>query len=186
MYPLPQNSIQEENESRLKSGNAYSHSVQNLVSSISLSKNIKIKIYRTIILPVIFNGYETLSRTLRVEHGLRLFENRVLRRIFGRKRYEVTGEWRKLHNEELNDLYSSPSIVRVMKSRRMRWAGHVALWWRGEVYTGFWRGNLRERDHLKDPGIDGMIILRWIFRKWDLRAWTGSMWLRIGTGCGHL
>ena len=66
------------------------------------------------------------SLTLREEHRLRVFENRVLRRIFGPKRDEVTGEWRKLHNEELSDLFSSPNIVRVVKSRRMRWAGHVA------------------------------------------------------------
>ena len=86
---------------------------------------VKIKIYRTIILPVVFYGCETWSLTLREEHRLRVFENRVLR-IFGPRRDEVTGEWRKLHNEELNDLYSSPNIVRVIKSRRMRWAGHVA------------------------------------------------------------
>ena len=91
-----------------------------------LSKNLKIKIYRIIIMPVILYGYETLSLTLREESRLRVFDNRLLRRIFGPKRDEVTGEWRKLHNEELNDLYSSPNIVRVIKSRRMRWAGHVA------------------------------------------------------------
>ena len=71
-------------------------------------------------------GCETWSLTLREEHKLRVFENRVLRTIFGPKRDGVTGEWRKLHSEELNDLYSSPNIVRVIKSRRMRWAGHVA------------------------------------------------------------
>ena len=91
-----------------------------------LSKNLKIKIYRTVILPVVLYGCETWSLTLRVERKLRVFENRVLRRIFRPRRDEVTGEWRKLHNEELNDLYSSPNIVRVIKSRRMRWAGHVA------------------------------------------------------------
>ena len=85
-----------------------------------------IPITRTIILPVVLYGCETWSLTLREEHGLRVFENRVLRRIFGPKRDGVTGEWRKLHNEELNDLYSSHNIVRVIKSRRMRWAGHVA------------------------------------------------------------
>jgi len=74
-----------------------------------------------------------------------LFENRVLRRILGPKRDEVTGEWRKLHNGELNDLYSSPNNVRVIKSRRMRWVGQVARMGRGEVYTGFWWGNVRER-----------------------------------------
>jgi hypothetical protein len=84
------------------------------------------RIYKTIILPVILYGCETWSLTLREELRLRLFENRVLRRIFGPKRDEVTGGWRKLHNEELRDLYSSPSIIRIIKSRRMRWAGHVA------------------------------------------------------------
>jgi hypothetical protein len=75
---------------------------------------------------VVLYGCETWSLTLREEHRLRVFENRVLRRIFGTKRNEVTGEWRKLHNEELCDLYSSPSIIRIIKSRRMRWAGYVA------------------------------------------------------------
>jgi hypothetical protein len=91
-----------------------------------LSRNVKIKIYKTIILPVVLYGCETLSFTLREEHILRVFENRVLRRIFGPKRDEVTGGWRKMHNEELHGLYSLPSIVRVIKARRMRWAGHVA------------------------------------------------------------
>jgi hypothetical protein len=91
-----------------------------------LSKNLKIKVYRTIILPVILYGCETWSLTLRKERRLTVFENRVSRRVFGPKRDEVRGEWRKLHNEELSDLYSLPNIVRVVKSRRMRWAGHVA------------------------------------------------------------
>ena len=106
-----QNSIYEEIKSRLKSGNVCYLSVQNLFSSSLLSKNIKIKIYRTIILPVILYGCETWSLTFREEHGLRVFENRVLRRIFGPKRDEVTGEYRKLSNEELDDLYCSPNIV---------------------------------------------------------------------------
>jgi len=100
--------------------------VQNLLSSSLLSKNLKIKVYRTIILPVVLYGCEIWSLTLRKKRRLRVFENRVLRRIFGPKRDEVTGEWRKLNNEELNNLYSSPNIVRVIKSRIMRWAGHVA------------------------------------------------------------
>jgi hypothetical protein len=91
-----------------------------------LSKNLKIKIYRTIILPVVLYRCKTWSLILREERRLRVFENRVLRRVFGPKRDEVTGEWGKLHNEKLNDLYSLPNIVRVVKSRRMRWAGHVA------------------------------------------------------------
>ena len=121
-----QNSIQEEIKSRLKLGNASYYSVQNLLSSRLLSKNLKIKIYRTIILPVVLYGCETWSLTLREERRLRVYENRVLRRVFGPKRDEVTGEWRKLRNEELRDLYFLPNIVWVVKSRRMRWAGHVA------------------------------------------------------------
>ena len=94
--------------------------MQNLLSSSLLSKNLKIKIHRTIILPVVLYGCETLSLTLREEPRLRVFEIRVLRRIFGPKRDGVTAEWRKLHNEDLNDLYCSPNIVRLIKSRRMR------------------------------------------------------------------
>jgi hypothetical protein len=100
--------------------------VRLLKSSHLLSINVKIKIHKTIILPVVLYGCETWSLTLREEHRLRAFENRVLRRIFRPKRDEVTGGWRKLHNEELHGLYSSPNIVRVIKARRMRWAGHVA------------------------------------------------------------
>jgi len=121
-----QNSIAEEIKSRLKSGNVCYNSVQNLLSSRLLSKNLKTKIYRTVILPFVLYGCETWSLTLREERKLRMFENMVLRRIFGSRKDEVTGEWRRLHNEELNDLYSSPSIVRVIKSRRIRWAAHVA------------------------------------------------------------
>jgi hypothetical protein len=102
------------------------HSVQNLLSSQLLSKNLKTRIYTTIILPVVLYGCETWSLTLREAHRLGVFENRVLRTIFGPKRDEVTGDWRKLHNEELHDLYSSQSIIRIMKSRRMRCARHVA------------------------------------------------------------
>jgi hypothetical protein len=91
-----------------------------------LLKNLKIRIYKTIILPVVLYGCETWYLTLREKHRLGVFENRVLSRRFGPKRDEVTGEWRKLHNEELHDLYSSPKIIRIMKLRRMRWEGHVA------------------------------------------------------------
>jgi hypothetical protein len=88
-----------------------------------LSRKVKIRIYKTIILPVVLYGCETLSLTLGEEHRLRVFENRVLRRIFEPMRCEVKGEWRKVHNEELRDLYSSPSIIRILRSRRTRWAG---------------------------------------------------------------
>jgi len=113
-----QNSIPEEIKSRLRSGNACYHSVQNLLSCRLLSKNLKIKIYRTIILPIVFYGCQTWSLTLREERKLRVFENMVLRRILGPRRHEVTGELRRLHNEELNDLYSSPNIVRMIKSKK--------------------------------------------------------------------
>ena len=106
------NSIQEKIKSRFKVGNACYYSVQNLLSSSLLSKKLKIKIYRTIILPVVLYGCETWSLTLREERRLRVFENRVLRRVFRPERDEVTEEWRKLNNEELSDLYSLPNIVR--------------------------------------------------------------------------
>ena len=101
----------------LMSGNACYHSVQNLFSSRLLSNNLKIKMYRTIIFSVVLYEYESWSLTLREERKLRVFENMVLRVIFGPRRDEVTGEWRRLHKKELNDLYSSPNIVRVIKSR---------------------------------------------------------------------
>jgi hypothetical protein len=95
-----------------------------------------INIYRTIILPVVLYVCESWSLTVREECRLRVFENRVLRRIFGPKRNEVTGEWRRLHNKELYALYSSPNIIRVIKSRRLRWAGHVARMGRGKIVQG--------------------------------------------------
>jgi len=104
---------------------------------------------------------------LREERKLRVFENMVLR-IFGPRRDEVTGEWRRLHNEELNDLYSSSNIVRLIKSRRMRWAGHVARMGEETGCIGSWWGNRRERDHWGDRGVDGWIILGWISRRWDV------------------
>ena len=96
------------------------------MSSSFLYKNVKVKIYRTIILPIVLYGCEVWSLTLRQECRLRVFENKMLRRIFGPKRDEVTGEWRRLHNKELYALYYPPDISRVIKSRRLRWAGHVA------------------------------------------------------------
>jgi hypothetical protein len=116
----------EEIKNRLNSGNACYHSVQSLLSSRLLSRHFKVKILKTTILPVVLYGCETSSLTLREEHRLRVFKIRVLRRIFGPKGDEVTGEWRKLHSRELHNLYSSPVNFKQNKSRRMRWAVHVA------------------------------------------------------------
>jgi hypothetical protein len=123
---MDQNSNKEEIKGRLKSGNVCYYSVQNLLCSSLLYKNLKIKIHRTIIMSVVLYGCETWSMILREEGRLRVFENRVLRRILGHKRDKVTGEWRKLHKEEIKVLYYTPTILRVIKWRRMRWAWHVA------------------------------------------------------------
>ena len=107
-------------------------------------------------------------------------------RIFGPRRDEVTGEWRRLHNEELNDLYSSHNIVRMIKSRRMRWAGHVA---RMGEQRGLYRillGKSEGRNHWGDLGVDGWIIFEQIFRRWDVGIWTVLGWPRIETGGGRL
>ena len=163
------------------------YSVQNLLSSSLLSKKLKIKIYITIILPVVLYGCETWSLTLREKRRLKVFENRVLRRVFGPKRDEVTGEWRKLHNEGHNDLYSLPNIVRVVKSRRMRWAGHVARMGEGRGVHRVLVGKSEGKNQWGNPDVDGRIILRWIFRKWDVGVvGTGWSWLRIGIAGGHL
>jgi hypothetical protein len=114
-----QNLIQEEIKRRLNSGNTCYHSVQNLSSSCLPSKNIKTRIHKTIILPVVLYGCETWSPTLREEHRLAVVGNRMLRRIFGLKRDKMMRQWRKLHTEELRDLYSSPNIIRIIKLRRM-------------------------------------------------------------------
>jgi hypothetical protein len=121
-----QNHMHEEITRRLNSGNACYHLVQNLLSFRLFSRDIKVKIHKNTILPVVLYGCETWSLTLWEYHRLRVFENRVLRRIFGPKMDEVSVEWRKLHNGEFHNLYSSPDIIRQIKSRRTRWAGHVA------------------------------------------------------------
>jgi hypothetical protein len=156
------------------------------LSSHLISKNLKIKIYKTVILLVMLYGCETWSLTLREEHRLRVFENRVLRRIFGPKR-EEDGPWRKLHNDELHSLYSSPNIVRVIKSRRMRWMGHVACMEEGRgVYVVLvgrpkgkrplgrpwcrWEDNINL--NLREIGIDGV---NWIQLAQDMVHWQASV-----------
>jgi hypothetical protein len=134
-----------------------------------------------IILPVILYGCETWSLTLREEHRLRVFGNRVLRRIFGPKRDEVMGEWRKFHNEELCDLYSSPSIIRIIKSRRMRWEGHVARMGEKRNAYRLLVGKPEGKRPLGRPRCRWM-ILGWILGRWDGVMWTGLVRLRIGTG----
>jgi hypothetical protein len=156
-----QNCMHEEINRRLNLGNACYHSVQGLLSSHLLSRNVKVKIYKTIILPVVLYGCETWSLTLKEEHRLRVFENRVLRRIFGPKRYEVMGEWRKLHNGKLHNLYSLPDIIRQIKSRRMRWVGHEARMGEGRNVYRVLVGKPRERDHLKEQGVDGRMGSKW-------------------------
>ena len=156
-----QNSIQKEINSRLKSGNACYHLVQNLLSFSVLSKNVKIKIYRTIILPVVLHECETWSFTMSEE--LRVFETRVLMRIFGLKRDKVTKEWRKLHNE-LNDLYSSPNTVWVIKSRRMRWVGYIARMGKRKSVYRVLVGKPEGKGPLGRPRHRREEIVRWIFR----------------------
>jgi len=123
---------------------------------------------------------------LREERKLRVFENMVLRRMFGPRRDEVAEEWRRLHNEELNDLYCSLNIVRVIKWRRMRWAGHVARMGEERGVYRFLVGKPEGRNHWGGLGVGGWIILGWISRRWDVGIWTGLGWPRIETGGGRL
>ena len=137
-------------------------------------------------MPVGLYGCETWSLTLKEDRRLRVLENRVLRRIFGPKRDEVTREWRKLHDEELNDLYSQPNIILVIKWRRMRWAGHVA---RMGERRGVYRSLVGKPEGKRPlgsprPRCEGNIKMD--LQKVGSGVWIGSRWLMIGTGGGHL
>jgi hypothetical protein len=141
-----------------------------------LSRNLKVKIYKTIILPVVLYGCETWSVTLREEQGLRVFGNRVLRGIFGPKRDEVTGEWRKLHSGELHNLYSSPDFIRQMKSRRMRWAGHVTRMGAGRNVYRVLVGKPEGKRSLEDQGVDGRMGSKWTLGR---LAGGGVEWIQL-------
>jgi hypothetical protein len=125
----------------------------------------RVKIYKTIILSVVLYGCQTWSPTLREECRLRVFQNRVLRRIFGPNRDEGTGQWRKAHSGELHNLYSSLDIIRQIKSRGMRWAGHVARMGEGRNVCRVWWESPRERGHLKDQGVDERMGSKWTLGK---------------------
>jgi hypothetical protein len=157
-----ENCIHEQIKNRLRLENACYHSVQSLLSSCLLSKNLRIKIHKTINLPVVFYGCGTWSFTLREEHRSRVSENRVRRRVFGAEREKVAGGWRRLHNEKLHNLYASPNIVRVIKSRKTKWAGHVALMGVVRNVYKIMSRNVKGRDHSEDIGVDGKIILECI------------------------
>ncbi|KAJ4441371.1 hypothetical protein ANN_11226 [Periplaneta americana] len=150
------NYAREEIKHRINMGNVCYYSVEKLLSSSLLSKNLKVRIYKTVILPIVLYDCETWTLTLREELRLRVFQNKVLRKIFGAKRDEVTGEWRKLHNTELHELYSSPDIIRNIKSRHLRWAGHVARM--GESRNAY-------RVLVRSP--EGKIPLRRPRRRWE-------------------
>jgi len=145
-----QNSIHEEIKNRSKSGNACYHSLQNTLSSSFLSTNINTKIYRSLILPLVLYGLQAWSLTLREEHRLRLFDNMVLKTIFRLKRDEVTGEWRRIHKGKVYNLYTSPNIIRVIKSRRTRWPGHVERLWEMRAAYMVLVGRPEGRNHLED------------------------------------
>jgi hypothetical protein len=151
-----------------------------------LSRKLKVKIYKTIILPVVLYVCETWSLTLREEHRLREIENRVLRRIFGSKRDEVTGEWRKLHNRELHNLYPSPDIIRQIKSRRMRWAGHVARKGEGRNVYKVLVGKPEGRRPLGRPRRRWEDGIKMDLREIGWGVWSRFTWLRIGTVGGLL
>jgi hypothetical protein len=181
-----QNCMHEGVKSRVNSGNACYHSVQRLLSSRLLSRNLKDKIYKTTILPVVLYGCETWSVALRKEHRLMVFENRVLRRIFGPKWDEVTGERRKLHNGELHNLYSTPDIIRQIKSKRMRWAGHVAGMGEGGNLYRVFVGKPESNSPLEKPSRrweDGikfyLSYIRWESVEWIHLAQDRDRWRAV-------
>ncbi|KAJ4431522.1 hypothetical protein ANN_20120 [Periplaneta americana] len=178
------NDTREEIKHRINMGNACYYSAEKHLSSSLLSKNLKVRIYKTVILPVVLYGCETWTLTLREEQRLRVFENKVLRKIFGAKRDEVTGEWRKLHNTELHALYSSPDIIRNIKSRRLRWAGHVARMGESRNAYRVLVGRPEEKRPLGRPrrGLEDNIKMD--LRRWNMMIENGLILLRIGTNGG--
>jgi hypothetical protein len=142
-----------------------------LLSSCLLSRNVKVKIYKNIILLVVLYGCETWSLSLKEKYRLRVFENRVLGRIFGPKREEVTGEWRKLHSGELHNFYSSPNLIGHIKSRVMKWARHVACMGEGRNVYRVLVGKPEGKRHLERPR-----------RRWE--DGIGMDFRKIGLGCG--
>jgi hypothetical protein len=174
-----QNLIQEE----IELGQCLLQFSTELLFSHLLSKNVKIRIYKSIILPVVLYGCETWSPTLREEHRLRMFQNRVLRRIFGSKRNELTGGWRNLHDEELCNLYSSPGIIRMIKSSNMRWAGHVARMGAKKNAYRTLVSKPEGKRPLRKQRVGGWITLNWILRElgcggmdWIDLAQDGDQW----------
>ncbi|KAJ4446675.1 hypothetical protein ANN_13372 [Periplaneta americana] len=180
------NDTREEIKHRINMGNACYYSVEKLLSSSLLSKNLKVRIYKKVILPVVLYGCETWTLTLREEQRLRVFENKVLSKIFGAKRDEVPGEWRKLHNAELHALYSSSDIIRIIKPRRLRWAGHVArtgesrnayrvLVGRPEGKRPLGRPRRRWEDNIKMDLSEEKrleVLEMWIWRRMEHVKWT--------------
>jgi hypothetical protein len=171
-----QNCMYKENKSRLNSRNACYRPVHGLLSFLLLSEDVKVKICKTIILPVILYGCETWSLTLREEHRQRALEKRVLRRIFKPKGDEVMGDWRYFNSEELHKLYSSSDIIRQMKSRGMRWAGMWRAWERKEKL-----GNFEGKRPLERPRRRWEDGIRMDLRKIGLGVWSGVIWIRVGT-----
>ena len=153
------NDIREEIKRRINMYNTFYYSLEKILSTHVLSRKLEVNTYKTIILPVALYGCGTWSLTLKEEHRLSVFENKVLRKIFWAKTDEITGEWRNLHYFELN---FSPNIIRNLKSRQLRWAGLVI---RMELSRNAYRvlvGKPESKRHLGRPDVDGRIILKWI------------------------